>query len=172
MHDLSVILQSVLDRHPLAIDGDHGITHWARVQANGVRLADAVGAARKVVALFSLSHDSCWLDEFKVDGHGLRGAELARSLRGTLGHLDDARSDLLYEACRLYLGGRMSGDPTELACRDADRLDLGRVGITPDPRRLVTDAARGLADWTHPRAVGRHVPRELLAAWGWVDSAR
>ena len=25
---------------------------------------------------------------------------------------------------------------------DADRLDLGRVGIIPDPRRLCTDAAK------------------------------
>jgi uncharacterized protein len=34
------------------------------------------------------------------------------------------------------------GDATVLACWDADRLDLGRVGIRPVPHRLCTAPAR------------------------------
>jgi alkaline phosphatase D len=41
---------------------------------------------------------------------------------------------------------------TLLACWDADRLDLGRAGITPVPERLCTDAARELLAWAHERA--------------------
>ena len=32
-------------------------------------------------------------------------------------------------------------DPTVLTCWDADRLDLGRVGITPRAEKLCTSAA-------------------------------
>jgi hypothetical protein len=48
-----------------------------------------------------------------------------------------------------------SGDPTLLACWDADRLNLGREGITPDPHRLATDAARGSVDWAQRRGMAR-----------------
>ena len=162
---LDFVFSAVLRGYPLSAHGDHGITHWARVHENGMRLADAIDADREVVALFALFHDSRRVDEFEDDGHGLRGAELARSLRGTLVHLDDVRFELLYEACRLHSDGHMTGEPTLLACWDADRLDLGRVGSTPDPRRLATDAARGMVGWAHRRAVERHAPRYVLAAW-------
>jgi uncharacterized protein len=143
-HDHPSILRAILDGYSLPARGDHGIVHWARVHENGMRLADATGADREVVALFAVFHDARRVDEFDDDGHGLRGGELARSLRGTLVHLDDARFDLLFEACRLPADGLTAGHPTLQACWDADRLDLGRVGITPDPARLCTDAARGL----------------------------
>ena len=38
-----------------------------------------------------------------------------------------------------------TGDPTIDACFDADRLDLGRVGIIPDPGRLATEKGKELA---------------------------
>ena len=98
---------------------------------NGLRIAEANGADREVVTLFALFHDSRRVNEDQDDGHGLRGGELARSLRGQLVHLDDDRFDLLFEACRLHTEGHTVGDRTLLACWDADRLDLGRVGITP-----------------------------------------
>jgi uncharacterized protein len=99
-------------------------------------------------------------------GHGTRGGELARSLRGTLVHLDDARFDLLYAACALHTDGHTTGDPTMLACWDADRLDLGRVGIQPKPELLCTDTARELLPWAHERATSDHVPTDVLASWG------
>jgi hypothetical protein len=36
-------------------------------------------------------------------------------------------------------------EPTLAVCLDADRLDLPRVGITPDPLRLSTSTAREMA---------------------------
>ncbi len=38
-----------------------------------------------------------------------------------------------------------SPQPTLAVCLDADRLDLGRVGITPDPQLLSTATAKDIA---------------------------
>jgi uncharacterized protein len=73
---------------------------------------------------------------------------------------------LLYEACRLHTDGLLEGDPTLQACWDADRLDLGRVGIQPRLDLLCTDAARSLRDWAHARAIAYHEPLEVLTGWG------
>jgi hypothetical protein len=40
-------------------------------------------------------------------------------------------------------------DPTLAVCLDADRLNLGRVGITPDPLRLSTSTAISIASGHH-----------------------
>nr|MCU0942550.1 hypothetical protein [Hydrogenophaga sp.] len=45
-------------------------------------------------------------------------------------------------------------------------VDLGRVGIVPDPRYLGTKAARNLIPWAQERAVEWHVPQAVLASWG------
>jgi uncharacterized protein len=136
------------------------------VMENGLRVADGNGADKEVVILFALFHDSRRVNESRDDGHGLRGAELARSLRGTLVFLEDARFDLLFQACRLHTDGLTQGNPTLQACWDADRLDLGRAGIMPKPHRLCTDAARSLIDWANARAIQRYEPRSVIASWG------
>ncbi|QJW95250.1 HD domain-containing protein [Frigoriglobus tundricola] len=166
MHDLAAITAAILEGYELPVYGDHGVVHWARVLENGLRVAEGNGADPEIVSLFALFHDSRRVNECEDDGHGLRGGEYARSLRGRLIHLDDARFELLFEACRLHTDGLTTGDPTLLACWDADRLDLGRVGITPAPRRLCTPTAGELLNWGHARAVRRHQPRAVLAAWG------
>jgi uncharacterized protein len=136
------------------------------VLENGLRVAETNGADREVVALFALFHDSRRVNESRDDGHGLRGGELAQSLRGTLIHLDDGRFDLLFQACRLHTDGLTDGDPTLRACWDADRLDLARVGIMPKPDRLCTETARELLGWASARAVNNYAPTEVLASWG------
>jgi uncharacterized protein len=166
MHDSAAILAEILKNRTPSRWSDHGVVHWARVLENGLRVAEVNGADREVVALFAMFHDSRRVTEFHDDGHGLRGAEFAQSLRGTRIHLPDACFDLLFEACRLHTDGLTGGDPTLQACWDADRLDLGRVGITPDPRRLCTDKARDLIKWANARAVRNHEPAAVLASWG------
>jgi uncharacterized protein len=170
MHDHAAIMKVIVDGYVLPVRGDHGIVHWARVLENGLRIAELTGADREVVGLFALFHDSRRINEYRDDGHGLRGAELARSLRGSLVHLDDARFAHLFEACRLHTDGHLDGDPTVQACWDADRLDLGRVGITPQPDRLCTNAARDLLSWSHARAMNGHVPVDAMAEWGVLGS--
>jgi uncharacterized protein len=40
-----------------------------------------------------------------------------------------------------------SNNITVQTCWDADRLDLGRVGIKPDPKRLFTEEGKKMAKY-------------------------
>jgi uncharacterized protein len=134
--------QQLLQEFTLGERSIHGPTHWARVEQIGLRLSEKTGADRLVVRLFSLFHD-CRRESDGEDGdHGLRGAEQARRLRGTLFELDDEPLELLCLACAGHTRGRTSTDPTIGTCWDADRLDLPRVSIIPEPCLLSTSAAR------------------------------
>lgn len=171
MHDFPALLAAILETYALSPEGPHGVAHWARVMENGLAVAQENGADAEVVRLFALFHDSRRRNDKRDDGHGLRGGEFAKGLRGRLIHLDEARFALLYDACRLHTDGLVEADPTLQACWDADRLDLGRVGIVPRPERLCTDAARARLDWAHARASKRLQPAETLAFLGW-DSGK
>jgi uncharacterized protein len=163
--DTTAIVHELLQGYVLSHRGIHGIVHWARVLENGLRLAEKTGANVAVVTLFALCHDCRrWSDGWDKD-HGLRGAECALALRGSLIHLDDQDFDLLYEACRLHTDGHTQGDITIQTCWDADRLDLGRVGIRPRPARLCTDATRALIAWADERACSGYEPAFVREAW-------
>jgi len=162
----AAIIHEILEDYALPVRGDHGVVHWARVLENGLRLAEATGASLEVVTLFALFHDSRRVNQGHDPGHGLRGAKFAMSLRGTLIHLDDRNFELLYEACRLHTDGLTEGDVTLQACWDADRLDLGRVGITPLPHLLCSDAARELLEWADGRASLEYEPEIVVNEWG------
>lgn len=141
------LLRAVTDQMEL-VEGEtaHGPDHWLQVAFNGMLLARTTGADTAVVRLFALFHDARRFDEWEDPDHGPRGAALAREWRGVRYELDDRRFDLLVRACREHTSARApTGDPTVDTCLDADRLDLARVGILPDPDRLLTDAARALA---------------------------
>ena len=131
-------------RSTFALDwrGIHGASHWARVAGIGERLALENGARLDVVRLFAFFHDSRRIDDGFDPMHGHRGAELAITLRGTHYEIDQAGLDLLVEACRGHSEGGTTREVTIQTCWDADRLDLGRVGIVPDARFLGTAAAR------------------------------
>ncbi len=164
--DTGALVREILKGYKLPLRGHHGVVHWARVLDNGLGLAEANDANVDVVVLFALFHDSRRVNEGSDWGHGRRGAELARSLRGTFVHLADAEFDLLYEACRGHTEGTISSDVTIQACWDADRLDLGRVGIMPEPERLGSDFARLLVPWAVERATQRVVPEIVVREWG------
>jgi uncharacterized protein len=143
------VLSSVLIKHvaaecPIDIHGAHGVPHWMRVRANGLRLAIETGANRAVVELFALFHDSKRFNEGRDPEHGKRGAENAE-LYWAQGAFDvtDEEFEQLHKACCGHTYEDVE-DPciTVHTCWDADRLDLGRVGIRPDPDRLCTEAAR------------------------------
>jgi uncharacterized protein len=121
----------------------HGEEHWQRVAAAGRTLLPRTpGADPLVVFLFALFHDSMRLSDGHDPQHGPRGAQLARELRGSVFDLDDRRMGLLEFACDEHTNGDISHDPTVGVCWDADRLNLWRVGIRPDPRLLSTPTAR------------------------------
>jgi uncharacterized protein len=74
---------------------------------------------------------------------------------------------LLHTACADHTKGLLDADITIQTCWDADRLDLGRVGIVPDPDRLCTDAAREptFQDWAYQRSVRSEGTTDLSALW-------
>ena len=164
--DTSAIIRTVLSEYSLPARGHHGVVHWARVLENGLRMADATGADPKIVTLFALFHDSRRVNEHKDHGHGTRGGDFARTLRGTLFELNDTHFELFYKACCLHTDGHLKADITVQVCWDADRLDLGRVAITPKPERLCTNAARDILEWSHERAIHGVEPDFVKLAWG------
>ena len=166
--NLPPIVQAILEQYALALNGDHGVAHWARVLENGLRLAEATGAKIEVIQLFAVFHDSKREKEISDPGHGQRGADLATELRGQLFDMPDHDFRLLCRACAGHTGGKNHPDITIQTCWDADRLDLGRVRVTPHPSRLCTAAARdpAILRWAHGRASFGIVPSLVLQEWG------
>ncbi len=156
------LLRIVRDSFALDTDGIHGESHWMRVFETGISLAAKTGAIMAVVELFALLHDSCRMNDGRDPEHGSRAAVLARSLAGSVFVLPETELELLAAACRGHTKGGRVGDITVLTCWDADRLDLGRVGIKPRPDRLCTDAARNpeFLAWAYERSrAGDQSPR-------------
>jgi uncharacterized protein len=168
MLNLKPIVHAILEDYALPRHGTHGVSHWARVLENGLRLAETTGAISDVVQLFAVFHDSRRLNEATDHGHGRRGADLAAEYRGRLFDLPDADFALLYEACADHTDGLTEADITVQTCWDADRLDLGRVGMAPTPRRLCTAAAKSapMRKWADGRASFQVVPDLLKIEWG------
>ena len=155
-------LRPFVERFRFAAASDlHGLEHWKRVGEVGAKLAAATtGADAQVVAAFAVLHDAQRRNDGDDPGHGKRGAQLAAEMRrqGLL-RLDDEQFALLVEACTGHTDGLTTFDPTIGCCWDADRLDLGRVGMTPEAELLSTLAARRRVD----------VPTSGWRAWVVVD---
>ncbi|MEQ8787634.1 MAG: hypothetical protein RIC55_15130 [Pirellulaceae bacterium] len=165
--NLKPILQAVLDEYSLPLDGPHGVAHWARVLENGLRVAEESGADATVVSLFAVLHDSRRQSEAADPLHGQRAADFAAELWGHVFQLGDDQFRLLYRACKGHTHERTHDDVTIQTCWDADRLDLGRVGITPLPHRLCTDVARSreVLDWADRRASCEVIPEFVADIW-------
>ena len=121
----------------------HGELHWRTVGANGLWLAEPLeGPIRYVIFLFALLHDSMRENDGRDPEHGPRAAAFAAELHaeGLLG-TTPAQLETLRYACFEHTNGLVSADPTVGACWDADRLDLPRVWIEPDPALLSTARA-------------------------------
>lgn len=131
-------------RETFALDwhGIHGAPHWARVRRNGLALAPLTGANPQVVEWFAFLHDVRRLDDRFDTHHGARAAAFATTLRGEWIRLSDADFERLHYACEHQSSGFTEADVTVQTCWDADRPDLGRVGIRPAARYLCTPAAR------------------------------
>jgi uncharacterized protein len=162
------LIQRILDQYALHPAGAHGVSHWARVTTNGRRLVQSTGASLAVVELFAVFHDACRVNDQIDTDHGLRGAELAKSFRGSHFDLSDSDFEDLYSACVFHTAGSTKGNKTVQTCWDADRLDLPRVGIYPVKKRLCTEAAREhqMIAWSTRRAKTRYVPSLIRSEWG------
>jgi uncharacterized protein len=137
--------ESVTAQFRFGPDSIHGPAHWRRVEKNGLLLATRTEADITVVCLFAVLHDACRVSEDWDEGHGVRGAALASRLRGELFVIPDESFKLLHEACVRHTEGLQHDDPTVGTCWDADRLDLGRVGMLPEERFMSTAFGKEIA---------------------------
>ena len=142
----SLITSRLIDfaRNEFRLDweGIHGAPHWSRVRRNGLILAESTGANTRVIEYFAFIHDLGRENDYQDPEHGYRAAAIAESIAGDLIDVSQSELDLLMEACCDHSDGHLTADITIMTCWDADRLDLGRVGIKPDPDRLCNAAAK------------------------------
>ena len=123
----------------------HGLQHWRTVAGNGDRLCPDTGADPTVVRLFAYLHDHCRLDDEGDPDHGKRAADGLRLIPTSVVKIKPSQMRLLDYAIRHHVDGDVSDDPTIGTCWDADRLDLGRVGIVTDERYMSTAQGKELA---------------------------
>lgn len=154
------VQRAVLQQFKLDVMGPHGLPHWSRVLRNGLIIArtdDKVDV--EVVTLFALLHDACRENEYEDKAHGIRAAKFAKRLRlsTALAELTPSQFTTLSAAIADHPLGFVllpkrddEGAHTIQACWDADRLDLGRIGVKPDPARM------GTAYATNPVNIERH----------------
>lgn len=143
-------LMTFLKSHfKLDIMGLHGLPHWARVYKNAqelVEMEQARGHAPRldVIHLFSYLHDHERQNDDEDYQHGGAAAENALKMRneGRIFKIDDEGFALLCYAMTRHSHGDTLADITVQICWDADRLDLGRCNIIPDPKYLCTESAK------------------------------
>lgn len=136
----------LIDQFELDINGIHGISHWRRVRRNAHWIAAEMRETPdlEVCDLFAFFHDSCRLTDDEDAGHCARAANLAFELHGSYFDIGEDRLALLTEAITIHNEQIHHPELTVKVCLDADRLDLGRIGVTPNRHLLNTTAARSL----------------------------
>ncbi len=158
------LIQIAAKNYPLDPTGAHGPFHWARVIDNGRLLAKIYNVNPRIPELFGAFHDCRRQRESHGTAHGPRGAHALAAIAPTNGLTFD-ELEYAIAACRYHTQTLFNFDvPIEIQiCLDADRLDLLRVGITPDPEYLFTELAKTQAvrNWANERAQ-HHTPPEWL----------
>ena len=155
-------LQAHILAHRLFESDVHGLAHWQQVEHNGLLLANETGADAVVVRLFALFHDS----KRRHDGpdiiHGARGAKFAKKcFEEHRFDITQEQFDKLYHACKFHTKEPRSGDATIDTCYDADRLDLGRVGLKLDPKKMATAFGARIAQ----RSLEEDIKPEDMREW-------
>lgn len=165
-----MILQKIKGRFTLDWWGHHGVRHWARVRSNGRTIARYVpGIDLAVLDWFAVLHDAWRQDEGEDPHHGFRAMAYVRKI-----HEGDQLGLTTPQFCQLlkaleYHNVQWVKRPTDitvLACWNADRLDLGRVGITPRADLMFAEALPPTAIWQamHQRAVAERLKQRKFHA--------
>jgi len=133
----------------LSQDSIHGVDHWNEVYKNGIMLSKQEGVDPLVVSLFSYLHDCKREDDFEDWEHGERASAFVIELqeKGMLPMLSSNQFSDLCTACYYHNKAVVEKDnPTIGACYDADRLELVRCGIIPDPSLMNTEVGIRIAE--------------------------
>lgn len=156
------VYSKVLADWPLRshLDTPHGPDHWMRVAANTEMLllgevADdrLRSTVRPSLRLFALFHDSKRETDGWCEEHGIHGAVALASLAAVLTADEFTRLQIEEAAAACHHHTVLDPRINEVQhvplvtriCLDADRLDLTRLGILPDPHLLFTETGRRIA---------------------------
>lgn len=151
----------------------HLIKHWYNVSRYGDILCNMAYPKecpnRKVVECFAYLHDSCRISDDGDIHHGERAAEKITEIRDSLlAELTDEEFELLQTACRLHTLADTHDDIIVQICMDADRLDLDRVGVVPDPERMASKYGAEYATIHHGKYERRAaIVRNKVSEWMW-----
>ena len=145
MVNLEAVWYQVLKETSVKHSSIHGPDHWARVERNGLYVAQKTGANQTIVQLFAVFHDCMRQNENIDPGHGLRGAEYAVQIKDELINIPSDDFDKFYYACEWHTDQIKTDDVTVAACWDADRLDIGRVGFILHPLYMNSKPAQEIA---------------------------
>jgi uncharacterized protein len=149
--------------------GHHGVRHWARVRSNARLIAQHVpGVDVAVTDWFAVLHDAGRRNEYDDPEHGWRDMAYVRKLHrdnGMLG-LNGRQFYQLLMALEHHSHPAEPMSITVAACWNADRLDLGRVGITPRLDLMHPEALPPKAVWwaMHQRAINEQTKQRKLHA--------
>lgn len=154
-----VMFQSAVAQMKLDPMGIHGPIHWMKVYRNCQDLhvmEYGKQASEKddwFYWCFSMLHDCCRASDYADPAHGIEAAKLVptdgdpfnvaleRAIKlHTMGQCMDADAELGYELIAI--------------CWDADRLELPRVNIVPDPKLMSTKAGTAAAEAYHVPPAG------------------
>jgi uncharacterized protein len=110
MIDLKPFLVDIAEQYRLDPGHTHGLSHWARVLENGLKLVEVEGGDNTVIGLFAIFHDACRHNQSLDHGHLARGARLADKLDSD--RLDLARVGIMPHPRKLCT--RTAKDPSVL----------------------------------------------------------
>lgn len=138
------ILDLIISQFKLGIDTVHGIKHWHKVYEIGNYLAKQTKADIEVVNFFAYFHDAKREDEYDDLEHGQRAAIFVEKLFNNKQiKISQSQFELLVFAYRHHNNSSIKSDNmTVQTCWDADRLDLWRVGVVPNPVMLNTEFSK------------------------------
>ena len=128
------------EEFPVYLSWVHGITHWEHVEAFGLMMAEEVPETDKeVIQWFAYLHDCRRGSDGCCEEHGQAAAKFIKKIRKTfLSELSDEQVKILILACKSHTLKHRTGNITADICLDADRLDLPRVGIIPEPKKMAS----------------------------------
>ena len=138
----------------------HGVDHWARVCRFGEYLADRINLPpqySECVTVFAWTHDLARYDDDGGREHAIAGAKYLDKVIPTVFPLLSGSQISIIRTAIYYHSHGYAADEGQYAgwfddlegkkgtildtmacCWDADRLDLLRIGIEPDPYRMST----------------------------------
>lgn len=151
MFDYKKLIENKIFQSGIVLDLNsvHGLSHWHKVEGNGLLLAKKNGADKLVVSLFAYLHDARRENEGDDKDHGVRASALLEELISAgIVSISKLQHEQLNHALIWHNSdSAKSDDVTVKTCWDADRLDLNRVGIKPDPKRLFTEEGKKMTKY-------------------------